>query len=546
MSKVAEYLSEHILGEVTTNKSVRNAFSTDASILSVTPEMVVYPRTTNDIRKIARFSWQLAEKGHVLPITARGSGSDQTGAAIGRGVIVNTTAHMNTIFELDSKQKLVRVQPGVLFKTLNDSLSLQGLHIPSAPVSAAYSTIGGAIANNASGVLSGKYGATDRWVHQLEVVLASGDVLQTGRISKRELNRKKGLQTFEGEIYRQVDNLISDNKELIASEVASDARDNAGYAGIANVKRPDGSIDLMPLFLGSQGTLGIVSEVIMKAEFLNTQVSVGALAFDTYDAARDAIDDLRQLQPSVLEVIEGQLFETAAKRGKKYAFYTEACQQGTVGAVILFSFDEFSERARRKKEKRVVKLLADRAQYLVISRDFVESNELLLLRDVSSYLLDPAGDEVSAPPLIDGAYVPSERFEDFATAVGELAKKHHVQLPIYGHANEGVFYARPEIHLKKTSDKQKIFKLISDYSNLVSAHSGHLIGESAEGRLKAPYACKQMSDEVVDLNAAIKNIFDPQGILNPDVKQPVELKTLVQMLRSEYSLASFANHSPSN
>lgn len=112
MSKVANYLNEHIQGEVTTNMAVRQAMSTDASVLSVMPEMVVYPRTTNDIRKIARFSNQLAEKGHMLPITPRGGGSDQTGAAIGKGIILNTTAHMDAIFELDAKQKLVRVQPG--------------------------------------------------------------------------------------------------------------------------------------------------------------------------------------------------------------------------------------------------------------------------------------------------------------------------------------------------------------------------------------------------------------------------------------------------
>ncbi|RYF29752.1 MAG: FAD-binding oxidoreductase [Chloroflexi bacterium] len=546
MSKVAEYLSEHILGEVTTNKNTLSAFSTDASVLSITPEMVVYPRTTNDIRKIARFSWQLAEKGHILPITARGAGSDQTGAAIGRGVIVNTTAHMNSLFELDSKQKLVRLQPGVLFKTLNDSLALQGLHIPSAPSSAAYSTVGGAIANNASGILSGKYGSTKNWVHQLEVVLASGDVLQTGRISKRELNRKKGMQTFEGEIYRQIDNLINDNQELIDSEISSDIRDNVGYSGIEDVKRSDGSIDLMPLFLGSQGTLGIVSEIIMRTEFLNTQVGIGALAFDSYDAARDAIDDMKQLEPSILEVIDGQQFEAAQKRGKKYAFYNEARQQSEIGAVLVFGFDEFSERVRRKKEKKVVKLLADKAVYLVIARDTSEANELLLLRDVSSYLLDPTDDEQSAPPLVDGAYVPSERFEDFAAAVALLAKKHHVSMPLYGHAREGVFYARPQLHLKKVSDKQKIFKLLGEYSELVTAHHGHLIGESAEGRLKAPFARKQLSDEVIDLFAAIKSIFDPQGILNPGVKQDVELKALVAMLRPDYDLRSLANHSPSN
>lgn len=546
MSKVAEYLNEHILGEVSTSQVVRAAFATDASILAITPEMVVYPRTTNDIRKIARFSWQLAEKGHVLPITARGGGSDQTGAAIGSGVILNTTAHMNAIFELDAKQKLIRVQPGANFKTLNDALALQGLFIPSYPASVAYSTIGGAIANNASGILSGKYGATGRWINQLEVVLANGDVLQTGRISRRELNRKKGLQTFEGEIYRQIDNLINDNEELIESQIASDVRDNAGYSGIADVRQRDGSIDLLPLFVGSQGTLGVVSEVIMKAEYLNPQMAVGALAFDSYDAARDAIDEMKMLEPSILEVIDAKLFEDALARGKKYVFYNDAIDQGKVGAIILFSFDELSERARRKKEKKVVKLFAERATYLMIASDADEASSLLLLREVSGLVLSPADEGASVPPLVDGAYVPSERFEDFETAVEELAKKHHVEMPLYGHASEGVFYARPQLYLRKVGDKQKVFKLLGDYANLVSAHHGHLIGEAGEGRIKAPFAYKDLDDDVVALYGAIKAIFDPQGILNPGVKEAGDLKKLASALRPSYDLAQFVQHSPAN
>ncbi|NCQ54040.1 FAD-binding oxidoreductase, partial [Candidatus Saccharibacteria bacterium] len=97
MSKITQYLNEHILGEVTSAESVRQRFSRDGSVLSVTPELIVSPRVTNDIRKVARFSWQLAEKGHVLPLTARGGGSDKTGASIGKGIILNTIAHLNNI-----------------------------------------------------------------------------------------------------------------------------------------------------------------------------------------------------------------------------------------------------------------------------------------------------------------------------------------------------------------------------------------------------------------------------------------------------------------
>lgn len=545
MNKIAQYLNEHILGEVTTEASVRQAFSTDASVLTITPEMVAYPRTTNDIRKIARFSWQLAEKGHTLPITPRGGGTDETGGAIGKGLVVNTTAYMNTIFELDARQKLVRVQPGVLFKALNDALGLHNLYIPSYPASAAYSTIGGAVANNASGVLSGKYGATDSWVHQLEVVLANGDVLQTGRLNKRELNKKKGLQTFEGEIYRQIDTLITDHKEVIDT-LATDIRDNAGYSGIARVRQRDGSFDLAPLFAGSQGTLGIVSEIIMKADFTGKQQTVVAIALESTDAARDAVDLLAQFDPAVLELIDGALFEEATNRGKKYSFYSDAKQGGSVGAVIVLMLDDASDRAQKKKLKRAMKLLEPTGAFIRSANQPTERLELMALRDVSFVGMHYETGELSGPPLLDGAYVPRDRFEKFMREVEGFAERHHVEMRMYGHALDGILYARPAINLRKVGDKQKIFKMLGEYAAIVASHGGHLIGEAAEGRLKAPFAYKDFDDGVADLYAAIKDIFDPQGILNPGVKQAGELKPLVSALRSEYSLATFADHAPAN
>ena len=211
MSKVAKYLNEHILGEVVTDAAVRDKFATDASILTITPEMVVYPRVTNDIRKVARFSWQLAEKGHILPLTVRGAGSDDTGASMGKGGISATTAHMNHIFEYDAKQKLVRLQPGTSVAALSDALLLQGTGIPVLSEDR-LGTIGGAVANDATNNQRNRYGTTRDWIHQLEVVLPNGDVLQTDRLSKRELNKKKGTQGLEGDIYRALDGLIEDNK----------------------------------------------------------------------------------------------------------------------------------------------------------------------------------------------------------------------------------------------------------------------------------------------------------------------------------------------
>src|ERR1044072_8444564 len=107
MSKVAAYLQEHLQGEVTTNTAVLDALSTDASVLTITPEMAVYPAVTSDVRKVARFAWQLAEKVHLLTLTPRVLAADQTGGTIGKGISIVLSAHMNKLFELDAKQKLI-------------------------------------------------------------------------------------------------------------------------------------------------------------------------------------------------------------------------------------------------------------------------------------------------------------------------------------------------------------------------------------------------------------------------------------------------------
>ncbi len=545
MSKVAQYLNEHLQGEITTSDAVRERFSTDGSVMKIVPDLVVHPRSTNDIRKVARFAWQLAEKGHKLPLTARGGGSDQTGAAIGSGVIVNMLAHMNAIYEIDSKQKLVRLQPGVPFKTMNDFLYLQGLTIPSYPASAGYSTIGGAIANNASGVLSNKYGPIGDWVSQLEVVLSNGDVIQTGRINKRELGRRKGQQDFEGEIYRGIDTLLNDNAELLDS-IATNVPDNAGY-NIVDVWRRDGSVDLTPLFVGSQGTLGLISEIIMKATEISKDPLVGAIAFTNYDTMRDGIDQLRELRPTLLELIDGRLFETAIKKGKRYPLYDEARGQGDVAAIVLFEFDDKSGRAKKNAGKKISKMYENNDDALVvIEHNGPRADELRALREVTLLSMTEEKGRQSAPPLLDGTYIPPERFEDFTKALAVLEKKYHVELALYGHAGTSVYYCRPLFDLTKAADRQKIFKVLNDWSVVVAAHGGHVAAEAGEGRLKTPFVHKQLDDDVVKLIQQIREIFDPMGLLNTGVKQPQDLKQLVSSVRGDYDGGDFSEFAASN
>jgi FAD/FMN-containing dehydrogenase len=544
MSKVATYLQEHILGEVTTNPAILAAMSHDLSVLEMTPEMVVYPRVTNDIRKIARFSWQLAEKGHVLGLTARGGGTDETGGAIGKGIAVVTPAHLNQIFEFDAKQKLVRLQPGVMSATLNEALAMQGMFIPALPESGAYSTVGGAIAKNSNGMLAGKYGDMNDWVSQLEVVLANGDVLQTERISKRDLNKKKGQQNFEGEIYRSLDNLIEDNRQLIEQQLGSTVRDNAGYSMISKVKHHDGSFDLTPLLIGSQGTLGIISEMIMKTEFKSANTAAAVIGFVSGEAARDALDQVIDgMEPAFVEFYDGDFFTVAATRGKSYNFIKNAGDK--TGAVVVVGFDDFSDHARTKKLKRLIKQLNKTDAYVEAADDETAS-ELLAIREVTAFAVTPDEKAVSAPPIVDGAYVPRERTEEFMAAVKALVAKYGIVMPVHARVLDHTFYARPLLQLHKVGDKQKIFKLLDEYAGLVAHLGGHLIGNGGEGRVKAQFAYKQLDPEVIALFEAVRAIFDPHGILNPGVKQPTEIRQLVSHLRSGYDAAAIAQFVPFN
>ncbi len=541
MSKISQYLNEHLLGEVTCADLVRERFSTDGSILTIKPELIVSPRITNDIRKVARFTWQLAEKGHIMPLITRGGGTDQTGAAIGSGIIINTLAHLNNVIfiNLKDKDQFVHTQPGITFAGLNEVLKSHGIFIPNYPTSAAYSTIGGAIANNACGSMCGQYGQIGDLITRLEVVLANGDIIETGRVNKHELDKKKGLQTFEGEIYRKIDAIIEDNEQLIKDKIAPNCCENIGYTNIAKVKQRDGSFDLTPLFVGSQGTLGIISEIVIKTVFYSNEESIIAATFDSPETARDSADLLAGLKPSVLEVIDGDIFEKAKIRGKKFIF------DDKIGALVYVSFNDFGAKARHHKIKRALKILSKTDAKVFSSDEFANEELRAIFEASSSVIISDAKDE-TYPSLIDGASVPADRREEYIVAMTDLAAKHHIDLPLQINWLNGVVHARTPLNLHTTSDKQKVFKLMADYSDIITKYGGNLCVESSEGRLKTAAAYAHIEEDITNIYNQVRLAFDPFGTLNPGVKQPNELKTLVSQLNPSADIADIAKYAPLN
>lgn len=543
MSKVAHYLQEHLMGEVMVSPDARRHFATDASILTMTPSLVVYPRNENDVRKTARFTWQLAERGRVIPITARGAGTDLSGAALGNGIILSFPAHMHRIIELDNKSGIVTVEPGANYGKIQQTLQTHDRFLPPYPSSAEYSTIGGAVANNSSGEKSVKYGDTRDYVRSLRVVLANGEVIETTRLSKRDLGKKLGLATFEGEIYRAIDALLEENQGLIAKSVSGVTKNSAGYF-LGDIKRKDGSFDLTPLMVGSQGTLGIVSEITLETEAAPVNPALLVAHFDDLEKAQAAIVELRDLpdMPSAIEMVDSNLLNVVATLNPNQL--KDVITKPFPRVVLLVEFDNQSERLQKKLIKKASKIFDRLAGSHQVELDPLEQEKLWKIRHASALVVGHAEGGVKALPIIEDGIVPPERFKEYLESLYALFDRAHLQAAAWGHAGDGHIHVQPFLDLSQVGDRQKVFRLMDDYYKLVLSLGGSISGEHGEGRLRAPYLQQQYGPELYAIFQKVKQIFDPYGTLNPGVKLNTSIDTVKSLLRSGYTLDSLYKYLP--
>lgn len=542
MSKIGQYLQQHLSGEVVTSVDARRYFSTDASIFSVVPSAVVYPRNENDVRKATRFTWQLAERGRIVPITARGSGTDQGGAALGAGLMMVFPAHMNRIVEFDGKSGVVTVEPGINYGKLQQTLQTHGRFLPPFPGSLEYSTVGGAVANNASGEQSLKYGSTRSYVRSLRVVLANGEVIETGRLSKKELGKKLGLSTFEGEVYRAIDALLEEHQELVDQLDLNVTKNTAGY-DLLDIKHRDGSFDLTPLFVGSQGTLGVITEITLDTEIYNPETSLILATFASMEDAEAAILELRKMRtgPTAIEMVDGHMLAIAESLNPY--LLKDLIDKPLPKAVLLVAFDN-PERLQKKLVKQATKILHKYAAGQRLETE-LEGQELLAkVRNASALLAAHADGNAKAVPIIEDGIVPVDRLAEFTEKIYELCIKSHVKPAVWGHAGDGNVHMQPYLDLSAVGDRQKAFRLMDEYYRLVISMGGSTSGEHNDGRLRAPYLSSLYGEKAYALFQKVKMVFDPYATMNPGVKVNVDLNDIKPLVRSEYSLDHLYDHLP--
>lgn len=541
MSKVAQYLQEHLLGEVTSNPETRRHFAHDASILQMAPAIVAYPRNESDVRKILRFCWQLAERGRKLPVAARGGGSDTSGAAITNGVLVMTKAHMNRILALDPKKQFVTVEPGLTYDKLEQTLYTHGLFLPPAPSSAAYATIGGGLANNVVGNNSAKYGDTAKYVQNLRVALANGELIETKPLAKRELSRKMGLSNFEGHIYRSLDALLEENHALIEQlkNTQGHAHNAIGY-NLSSIKKKD-HFDLTQLFIGSKGTLGLITEATLGLEAHQPAVALAIVSLASTKALQEILLRILELKPASVDFVNRAAIEQIAHLNPQQLTATLEVRGAEIHLIV--EFDDAKESVRKKSLKSLQQL-AEQADAYCHGTDDPEAQEgLLKIREGVSTILNEAQGQARAVPVAEDVSVPSNRLAEFLDEAGNILAGNDLAPAMWGHAAAGIIKIHPALDLSQLGDRQKLFKLSDQIYSLAINMGGSITASAGDGRIRAPYARGLMGSEVYELMRKVKMMFDPYDILNPGVKF-ASVDEIKALLRQGYSMVHRHEHLP--
>lgn len=534
-------LRQRIHGEITDNQEARDYFATDGSVFTITPSAVIYPRNTHDVQQTVAYAADEADKkNRKFSLVARGKGTDQAGAALGDGAMVVFPAHMNHIGAIT--KDTVTVQPGVTFGSLQKVLHSHGRFLPPYPSSIDFATMGGAIANNTCGEMTYKYGSTADWVQSLKVVLDDGSMITTRRMSKREVNRKKGLMTREGDLYRNIDGLLQDNAALVRSAKLNTSKNSAGYR-LGAIRGKDGSIDLSQLFIGSQGTLGMVTEATFKTAPYERHTTLVVGYFDSLEKVGEAVLKIQKYKPAAMEIVDYYLLDFL-KKNQPETIEGLIPEGELPKAVVLIEYDNQSHLRQRMMARRTEKVLKKLAGSQLTTTNPRTEHRLWAIRHSAAAVIWMNNGPKKALPIIEDGCVPVEKLPDFLEGVYKMLKKHKLEIAVWGHAGDANFHMQPFMDLSKAKDRKKVFEVMDEFYNMVMKMGGTTAGEHNDGLLRAPYLEKLYGKEVYDLFKDVKKICDPKGVFNPRIKLDVKKKDLEPLLRHEYSMKHLYDHMP--
>ena len=512
-----------VKGEVLDDPFSRSLYSTDASIYEVEPLVIVYPVDEQDVRASVKVA---AQQG--VPVTARGAGSGLAGEALSRGIVLDFSARMNRIVELDIERRLVTVQPGVVLDSLNRGLARHGLRFGPDPSSSSRCTIGGMIANNASGARSLKYGDTRQNVVAARVCLADSTVTvaQPVKLASDADVAQAAEEGLTGKVHRELPDLLRRHAALIAERRPKVERNRSGYL-LHDVLRGD-VYDLPKLICGCEGTLGIVTEAVLKVVPLPGRAGMAVVYFDSLlDAAR-AVPFIRETQPIACELLDARLMALGRQARPDLAHLLP----DSAKAILILEYDGADDAAVAARLSPLPERLRGIPhQSFKLVTDPKEQSRLWATRTAATPLLYRRPDTLQPTPMVEDAAVRPERLADYVQKADAILKKYGLDYGAYAHAGSGEVHIRPMLDLRRKEHLDIMESLAGEMHAAAWECEGTISGEHGEGLARAQWIERQAGPELYAVFKQVKALFDPAGILNPDKKITGDPHLMVKNLR---------------
>jgi len=450
-SKIKESLIQIVGPDNFTDTLIdRVSFSYDSSGLNRRPAAAVWIKNTHQVSEVLK----LANR-HKFPVTPRGAGTSLTGSAVPQeGGLVLDMSQMKEILKISIEDRLVVVQPGVVFDDLNKALAPLGFFFPPNPASGKVSTIGGNVATNAGGVKGAKYGTTRDYVLDLEVVLPNGSILHTG----------------------------SNTMKCVS-----------GY-------------DLTRLFVGSEGTLGVVTEITLKINPKPRATRTCSATFNDLPQAGKAVSEIMRsgIIPSVLE-----LMDSPSLRAVNQATDLNLPE---VEAMLLAETDGYTQQEADRQMDRVIEALKNNNAGEIVQASTIEEADKLWAARMAIYgVLTRLNYNVLAEDLV----VPISKVAEMLAGILDIAKRHNILIATVAHAGDGNIHPVIVYDGTNPAEAALVKQVEADLFKLAIDLGGTLTGEHGVGLSKSKYMRLEHDSVFMQVMNDLKKLFDPNAILNP-------------------------------
>lgn len=506
-------------GELYVDSIHKVIYSTDASAYKEMPMGVAYPKNAEDIKRVVSFA-----KAKGISIIPRTAGTSLAGQVVGDGLVVDTSRHLNHILEINQQEHWVRVEPGVVLDELNLYCKPYGLFFAPETSTSNRCCVGGMVGNNSCGSHSLIYGSTRSHLLEATVILSDGSEVLLTSLTRDEVDAKCKLSTLEGDIYRKVISILSDdqNRKEIIENYPDRAltRRNTGYAldELLYTSYFDEEIkedfNLCKLLAGSEGTLAIITKVKLNLEPLPPKhKAVVAMHCHSLEESFKANLVALKHHPVAVELIDGKILELSKQNisQNKNRFFIN----GNPVAILVIEFLDNDELELKQKCNNLIEDLQAKGMgyhYPVILGNDV--SKVWALRKAGLGLLSGmVGDAKPVSVVEDTAVVPA-RLPEYMADFGAMMESYGLSCVYHAHISTGELHLRPILNLKIPYDKALFRKVATDCTLLVKKYRGSISGEHGDGRLRGEFIPLLVGEKVYSLMREVKQVWDSQNTFN--------------------------------